>query len=147
MSDIRPLRIDDLPAAAALGRFFYEEGALPGVLVPEVFIATWTHMLSSGNGVIFGKFAGDELVGFLGGVIYNDPNDGELVASEFFWFIRKEYRGGGIALLDAFEEWAKGMGAKRIVMVHLTNLMPESLGAFYRRRGYSPIEVHYMMEV
>ena len=138
----------DLPRLAGLGAEFYAEGRLPGRFEPKVFQATWEKMLSTGAGVIFTLAVAGRTVGFIGGVAYRDANDGDLVASEFFWFVTKEHRGlGGVRLLDAFESWAKESGCRRVNMVHLQNLNPDGLRAFYERRGFRHVESHYLKEI
>lgn len=144
--NIRLVRLDELDAVAAIGLGFYEEGRLPGSMISSCFVASWSAFLSSGVGVIYGMYEEEVLCGVVGGLKYPDPNDGDLVVSECFWFVVKEKRGRGIELLDAFERWAKEEGAKRIIMVHLSGLMPERIKLLYERRGYKEIEVHYVKE-
>ncbi len=114
----------------------------------DIFIRTWSDFFDLGVGVIFGLFneKGD-VYGALGGVRYRDPNSGDLIASEFFWYVLKENRGEGLRLLDAFEHWAKRHGCKYINMVYLSDLLPEMIKGIYIKRGYREIEVVYRKEV
>lgn len=148
MSELAQATIEDLPKLCAMGAEFYAEGNLPGRFNPEVFQRTWTTLLSGKLGTIFLLKVQGQPVGAIGGVVYPDPNDGDLVASEFFWFVTKEQRGiGAVRLLDAFERWARGMGARRMIMIHLQRLNPDGLRSFYERRGFQHVESHYLKEI
>ena len=144
---IRPARVDELKTIANICQEFQTEGKLPGELIPKVFEATWSTCIEKGVGRIFLIDHDDELVGFLGGLLYPDPNDGATVATEMFWFVRKQYRGKfGLRLMKEFEDWAIAEGAKRLMMVHLQTLNPEGLRKLYDRDGYKLIETHYLKE-
>lgn len=146
---LEALPVSELAEVAALGARFYRVGNLPGGVHPPVFVATWTAFLNAGFGAIFGlRNEERELIGVLGAVVLPDPNDGVLIGSEFFWWVVPEARGHGLKLLKEYERWAvEDKGAKRIGMVHLLSLSPESLGKLYERRGYKAIEVHYIKEI
>lgn len=109
----------------------------------EKFTAIWAQFLAVNFGVIFLAEADGLIVGALGGVIHPDLYGSELIAEEFFWFIRQDSRGSGLKLYAKFEQWASERGAVEIQMVHLLDLMPEKVSTFYRRAGYSPIETRY----
>ncbi len=138
------MTVEELPKLAEKGHRFYEEGNLPGMFVPSIFVKNWTEYLSQGMGVIFALTKDGELLGALGALAYPDPNDGKIVCSEMFWYVFPESRGRGLLLLNAFEDWAKEMGADRIAMVHLTRLAPDSLRKVYEHRGYHELEIHYI---
>lgn len=145
---IRLLKISELPLAYNLGLKFFKEGNIFGKLKKDTFISTWTNLISKKIGTIFGLFRDNTLIGMIGGVAFPDPNDGELVVTEMFWYMDKQYRGvGGIKLFKAFKKWAKAINAKRVIMVHLTGLMPKKLEQFYKKQGFSPIETHYIKEI
>lgn len=141
---IDKLMVSDLPQVAALGALFYAEGKLPGRFNETYWQRSWTELLQNGAGVIFGLCADDDIIGALGGVLFPDPNTGEPVATEFFWYVRPEARGAGLKLLPEFERWASEAGAVRVHMVHLLRLTPEKLGRLYQRRGYMPTETLYV---
>lgn len=147
---VREAGVRDLPLLARHGREFYEEGRLPGRFVEAVFVQSWERVLGAELGVIFIACAEDgELAGALGALIFPDINDGALVATEAFWYVRRVHRGGMLAarLLARYEAWARERGAARLGLVHLTGLMPEKLGAFYERRGYVESEKHFYKQL
>ena len=80
-------------------------------------------------------------------MLYPDLYSGDLIATEFFWFVRAEVRGQGLKLYYAFEAWARARHCAQIRMVHLLDLMPERLAKVYRRLGYEPAETHYVKEL
>lgn len=136
-----------LAELAGLGAQFHAEGKLPGRFVPEVFEHTWRTFLDAGVADIFVHEQDHHITGMLGAIIYPDANDGALVATEMFWYVAPEARGTGLRLLRDFETWAQRRGAARIIMAHLHELMPEALTKLYLRRGYRPVETHYLKEV
>jgi len=145
---IRPLEINELPLAYRLGLKFYKEGVLPGKLKEDVFITTWTKFISMEVGIVFGLFDQRNLIGMISGIVFPDPNDGELVATEMFWYVDKEYRGkGGIKLFLKFKEWSELVKAKRLIMVHLVGLMSDKLERFYKKQGFRSTEIHYIKEL
>jgi len=70
------------------------------------------------------------------------------VGSELGWWMETEYRKGRTAfrLLDAAEKWLIGQGASMLVFTALAN-SPEGVERFYRKRGYRPMETHYLKVV
>lgn len=144
---IRQADIADIPAMGELAQEFYSSSAaLRGNLDMAAFTTHWTQFINAGLGVIF-LLEDDGIKGFLGGIKYLDINTGDLTATECFWYVGKARRGGGITLLRGFEEWAKGEGCKRVMMVHLMDSMPDKLKRLYESRGYTAAEVHYMKEI
>jgi GNAT superfamily N-acetyltransferase len=112
------------------------------------FVKIWAGLLESESGVIFLLLDnGQNAVGALGGVAYPDIYSGEMIASEMYWFVMPEYRGGGIRLYRAFEEWAKEQECLQVRMVHLLDSMPEKLERVYRHFGFTPAEVHYVKDL
>lgn len=144
---IKLLTTDELPLCYEGGKLFFGEGKLPGGFDPTAFQLTWGGMIATGAGIVYGMFNGNKIEGALGGIIHRDLNNFDMVAVECFWYMLPGSRGNGIALLNEFESWAKLAGAKRVAMIHLTNLQPEILRKLYERRGYKEIEVHYVKEL
>lgn len=67
-----------------------------------------------------------------------------LAAREIVWFVRPACRGRwGLRLLDAFEAWARGVGARHVALTDAGH----DLSALCRRRGYVPAERVWMREV
>lgn len=144
---IRLATIEDLPKIEPLAKQFYSDSRYLQDFSIEIFVENWKKIIAGDIGVIFIIVESDKIVGILGGMKYPDINSGRLVATELFWYVDKEHRGRGGELLRLFEGWAKGMGCKKIIMVHMADLMPDKLKTIYKRKGYTEMEVHYVKEV
>lgn len=147
MKELSQLTREELPAATEVLHRFYEEGKLPGKMSDESFVRSWGSFLRSDTGTIIAEKEDGKITGLLGAILFPDLNNGDLVATEAFWYVDPQHRGGGIKLFNRFEEWGKARGAKRLIMVHLLSSMPEALNRFYKRRGYRPVEVNYVKEI
>lgn len=149
MSDytVRTLLLDELPACAEMGARFYQEFlASNGTFVPSVFLANMTSFYNLGIGAVMGVWRHAVMIGAVGVLLSPDLFDGRSCATELFWYVDREHRGGrgGILLIHAFEDWARARGA---VEVRLTRLEAnDHAGGFdraYRRWGYAPLEHGY----
>jgi len=144
---IRPLPISELDRTAACAREFYATSGHLENFRPERFRETWTALIGSGMGVIFADERDGEITGVIGGICHRDPNSDDMVAAEMFWFVREQFRGVGIALYREFEKWAESKCAASIQMVHMADVMPEKVKAFYLREGYELAETRYVKKL
>lgn len=144
---IRELTTDDLPTLLPLCREFQAEGGLPGEFVSEKFICSWNNFITLKMGVVFGMYRDGKVVGMLGGIAYNDLNDGKMVVMEMFWYVVKEFRGMGLKLLKTFEAWAIKRGAARLCMACLAGLNSDSMSSLYSRLGYRPLDLTFVKEL
>lgn len=62
------------------------------------------------------------------------------VASELMWWIDPTCRGGGCVMLDAYERWASDRGCDLIGLA----ARDDRPAALYARRGYRPVESHFV---
>lgn len=127
----------------ACAQQFYSSSEFLGHFDIDRFTQVWTNLFQMGMGVIFLMESDGQISGAIGGMVHQDLYGHDFVAEEFFWFVRPDARGSGIRLYGEFEKWARQNGASRIQMVHLLDLMPEKVEAFYRRAGFTPIETRY----
>lgn len=88
---------------------------------------------------------GDTTVGALAGLITKQLFNKDKLAVEVIWWINPEYRSFKSAriLRDAYEYWAKKMGATSIQLVALEDAHDK----LYRRWGYAPKEKAYLKEI
>jgi GNAT superfamily N-acetyltransferase len=107
----------------------------------------WLQLIHSGVGEIFALKQNDKIIGAIGFIIYPSLEDGVSTCSEAFWYVDEKYRGKGLSLLLKLQKYAKSKGAKRLLMIHLENSMPDKLKKLYIRLGFKQIESIYMKEL
>lgn len=114
----------------------------------EYSIAQYEKMIAAGYAVMLMLLGeNDELHGSLGALKVPDLHCGLLTGIETFWYVAPQFRGKGLQLLDAFEDWAvKENGCKRTAMIHMEDSYPEALRRLYKMRGYHLIESHYVKD-
>lgn len=124
---------------------FFRESGLPGNLNFTHWKEQWTKFIDMGIGKIIAFYDGQKFVGMIGGLCVPCTMTAEKEAIEAFWYVQKDHRGTttGIRLLQAFEKWAKQAGAKRIKMMHLSDLNADMMRNIYLRMGYAPLEQAY----
>jgi hypothetical protein len=147
---IRALTVEELPLLFPLGRAMYEEGKLPGSFVNDIFRASWENLYSAGAGIIFAAFEKGELAGAIGGVTYNDLNDGVLVSGPALLYVYKTYRRRSLAheeqLITAYERWAVQRGVRRIGMEHRVALNDVPMQTLCAKMGFRHLDCTYIKE-
>lgn len=113
------------------------------------FCLAWNRILAAGMGVTILAMDGGKVAGCLGALF--SPRvywDGDMATETFFW-VRPEYRGGLTAarLLREFETEAKRRGCVTACVGHKSHFRAEEMAQFYKRFGYSPLEVMYQKEL
>lgn len=144
---IREARLDEVRAVTEFMTRF--ESCTEHVKV-DVDHATKTYerIVKSGMGAMLVLFGEDGAIqGGLGCIKAPDLHFPRMIAVETFWYVGEEFRGKGILLFLAFEEWAKRNGCDACAMIHLSDSYPASLEKFYTRNGYKLVESHYVKEL
>lgn len=145
---IRLLHSFEMPLCVEGGRQFFAEGKLPGGFDEAYFIKRWSKLIENNAAHVLGLFGDDGKIS--GGLAWKVVESGDFApyscAVESWWFMLQGRRGGGLALLKAFEDWCDFYRIRHRMMIHLVNLQPEKLGALYERRGYRHIENVYLKE-
>lgn len=144
---VRELKISELDKLNGIAKRFFESSEFLDTFDMKVFKNSWANLLDSGIGVIFVLILDEEIHGVIGGIKYPDLNNGTMCATECFWFVDEAQRGRGLGLLKKFEMWAARHDCKKIIMVHLSDLMPDAVKKIYIRKGYKEMETHYVREV
>jgi GNAT superfamily N-acetyltransferase len=143
MPSVRPLRPSEAAYLLPGARRFFAEGLVMGKLNEESFVKGVAGYLNAGVG-IFLVYGDPPFQGAIGGAIYPDFPTGDIVATEFFWYVIPEHRGqAGVRLLKAFEEEAKRRGAVRLMMMHFESPKTAAFGHLYERLGYCKKEQIY----
>jgi GNAT superfamily N-acetyltransferase len=87
-----------------------------------------------------------EPVGMIAGVVNEMLFSHDLIASELMWWVEPEHRGSrlSIQLLDAYEEWARRVGAKVVQLSSVNTDHADKLDRLYRHRDYNLVERGYI---
>lgn len=145
---VRPLGLHEIVLVYGLGREFCEESPFLGASTfnPAALFSYWNAIYNAGIGQLFVAEDPDgRPVGVLGGTVSRDHVNGEIMASEIFWYVTESARRGGTGrgLIAAYEDWATARGATVITLAHTTHLMADQLSALYGKLGYTPHDVVY----
>jgi GNAT superfamily N-acetyltransferase len=127
---IRPAGEADLPLILDMGRELHAATGLPGRYDPKHFAARVTRM----DGFVSPRGA------ILGIVTPSMWSPDVLVAWEGFWWATD---GNGMALLRAFEGWARESGATRVQIGTQHAYRGEAVGRLLEREGYAMRETYW----
>lgn len=142
---IRAAKYNDIPRMVEMGTRFVAEH-YPNQLAskPEAMGKLVEQMIASDDALLL--VSEDVYVrGMIGIFLFHHPMSGELTASETFWWIDPESRGGGdgVRLMRDAENWARERGAVRMQMI----APDDRVGEFYRRLGYGEVETTWQKEL
>ncbi len=144
---IRPATLEDRDAIVTLAWHFAQSGIFDAWLgaATEASVVTITEaMLATGDQACI-AVAVDDAGGVFGVIALLElPNliSGERYADELVWWVEPEHRDclAGPALLTYAEDWARMRGVRFIKMVAPHR---STVGRFYARAGYRPVETVY----
>jgi GNAT superfamily N-acetyltransferase len=141
---IREATIDDVPRIVELAGHFIEGTRYAQFLTkqPELLARMAVEMIAGKGLIVLGEVDG-QVVGMLAVVPYVDPMTGVPMVDETVWWVEPAYRSTrlGPKLLVAVEKWARQNGLLMCRMIAPHN---STVGAFYERFGYSPVETIYL---
>jgi GNAT superfamily N-acetyltransferase len=144
---VREVYFEEIPEIIKNGKAF-EEASREVVVDVEYATATFQKLVLEGLVTMLALV--DDEGKRIGGLAYLKSPDlysGKMTAVELYWFVFTDKRGCGKLLIDAFEESAKSKGCVRTAMIHLVDSYPETLRAFYEKRGYHLVEQQYVKEI
>lgn len=133
---------EDIPDILILAQAFVEESPYTGDA--EDIEQTVRNLLRDRNqGIIVLYLVDDKPVGFIGGVLSKMITSKDPIATEVMWYVSPSARGSrkSLALKEAFEYWAKRVGAKMIAM---STLADDKIERYYERTGYKLMEKTYL---
>jgi GNAT superfamily N-acetyltransferase len=142
---IRPARPDDIDQIAVLGERFISEShyrRLIGIN-PKALRSVAEMLIAKDHGLLLVDEFYGELAGMIGMIATIHPTSWEPVASELFWYVPPEARGGGLKLLFAAERWAREFGCARCIMIAPN----ERVSALYIRLGYDELETQFIKDL
>ena len=124
----------DIPRILAMGRKFHTAAGVKAPYCENTTANTVRSLIQSPDGVVFVSDAG-----MIGGALtsaYCASN--WKIAIEMFWWSEDRR---GLRMLQAFEDWAKRMGADEVRMSTVQGL--DVAERILSRRGYTPSEISH----
>ena len=113
----------------------------------SVWANKWMPLIESKAGTVIAAIEGEKMIGGIGLLTYPAFEDDVLNTQEAFWYVDEKYRGSGVKLYKAAEEYAKKVGSKRFTMIFLETSMPEKVEIFYKKMGFNKAETTYIKEL
>jgi len=94
--------------------------------------------ICSDDSLVLGCWSGKDLAGCIIGMTFQHPYSDTLVAGDYIWYVKPEYRGGmiGVRLMRIFEDWARDAGASQILTGATSGVNTERGAALLARLGY-----------
>ena len=139
---IRPAVLTDFVDVVEIVREFYDAFLKPSGLKIET-IAVLESVRKHTQHTFVLEVEG-KVIGVLIGQVVDDPLQRTKIFQELIWYVRPEQRKQGIKLLRTVEDYCKATGIGAIVMSHTDTAHNVKFENFYRRRGYTYLESHYM---
>ena len=133
---IREAQISDFPEIIRMGREFAKSIGIP--LDDESTLDTAENLIESDSSVLL--IDEGVMAGVMAYPLYLNKNI--VVAQELFWWVDEDKRGNGTGreILEAMENWARGVGANQLTMIAMSDTSPEFIEQVYLRDGYKPFE-------
>ena len=106
----------------------------------DIMVEWVSDRIDDDGSLVLGAWSGSDLVGCVIGLTFVPPYSERVVAGDFIWYVRPEYRGGmvGVRLLRMFEDWAVGAGAAQILTGATSGIKSERGAALLERLGFVP---------
>ena len=139
---------EDIPTIVKLVVTFIRQSPYKDEPYDETEITDLVTLLlrDKNRGIIILLMKDDLPVGFIGGMATKMFFNKDLLATELFWWVDPQYRSRkSLVLKEAFEFWAKRIGAKYISLSSPAN--DPRVERFYVRSGYENIENAYLKRV
>lgn len=143
---MRPATTDDVEPLVEMGiRFISAEFSKHFVASPAALRMTITSLVENADALFLVLEDNENIIrGTIGALTYCHPFSGELVATEMFWWVDPERRGGGLKLMLAAEDWARKRGAVKMQMGAPAG---RDMADFYARIGYAEVERAYQKKL
>ena len=112
--------VDEIEGLKSLAEEWKEEWNGEGFgieLVLGTFFSHLADMVNDADKELFLLLGKDEVIGFMGAVIFQSPLGNQNFCQERFWFVSGKHRGRGtMLLLRAVKDWGKGKGCSHRLM-------------------------------
>lgn len=145
---VRPAEPDDLPALMRMTEQFHAASPCATYIpfCPASMAGTLHHLAVGDDCCLLVGEIDAEVQGVIAGVASpHYVNAAHKTTHELFWWVDPAARHTrmGLRLLQAFEDWARSVGAGTLFMASTATLEPEKLARFYQRKGYGAVDVNY----
>ena len=106
----------------------------------DIMVEWVSDRIDDDGSLVLGAWSGSDLVGCVIGLTFVPPYSERVVAGDYIWYVRPEYRGGmvGVRLLRMFEDWAVDAGAAQILTGATSGIKSERGAALLERLGFVP---------
>lgn len=131
----------DVPAVTDLCQEFHGLSYQRSVPFDWDVMGDWvSDRVSDSGSLVVGAWSGSNLVGSVIGLTFVPPYSNRVVAGDYIWYVKPEYRGGmtGVRLMRMFENWALDVGAVQILTGATSGIKSERGAALLERLGYVP---------
>ena len=131
----------DVPAVTDLCQEFHGLSFQRNVPFDWDIMGDWvSDRVSDSGSLVVGAWSGFDLVGSVIGLTFVPPYSNRVVAGDYIWYVKPEYRGGmvGVRLLRMFEDWALDVGAVQILTGATSGIKSERAAALLERLGFVP---------
>jgi GNAT superfamily N-acetyltransferase len=145
--NIREATQDDLFDILVLGRDFSRQAGHLHRFEKQKTAEVMAGLIESEQGCVFVLEDDGFIIGGIVGLVNQMPFGIHPVATELAWFLDEKYRGNkkSLLLVQAFEEWAKSVGAEYVIMAHIHTI--NNLDKVYTKLGYTPAETAYAKRI
>jgi len=106
----------------------------------DIMVEWVSDRIDDDGSLVLGAWSGSDLVGCVIGLTFVPPYSERVVAGDYIWYVRPEYRGGmvGVRLLRMFEDWAVDAGAAQILTGATSGINSKRAAALLERLGFVP---------
>jgi len=106
----------------------------------DIMVEWVSDRIDDDGSLVLGAWSGSDLVGCVIGLTFVPPYSERVVAGDYIWYVRPEYRGGmvGVRLMKMFEDWAVDAGAAQILTGATSGIKSERGAALLERLGFVP---------
>ena len=148
---LKLLTEEDIPAVVELGRHFLDASPYSNLEFSEAAARRSLQLCllqPEKNICILSENEEGVIVGALLGAVTSLPFSDDLVAAEIAWWVEPSHRKGsaGLRMKEAYEYWARKMGAKKISMALLSGPYEDKLDKYYRSSGFQKAETAYVRD-
>jgi GNAT superfamily N-acetyltransferase len=138
---IRPVTLDDLPAAVALGASMHHESYYAHLDYDPIKVMELGVLIVDNPSIYWGVVAevDGEIVGFGAGYVAPHFFGHDLTSGDLAIFLTPEHRNGmvGVRMIKDYVRWCEERGVKTPALGVSAGIKPERIGKLYERLGFT----------